>query len=54
MTPRPMTRSARAGPTGLPAWLVQRASALYLLAFVVFLLGFFTLSPPHSYAEWKS
>lgn len=51
---RPMARSVRAGPTGLPAWLVQRASALYLLGFVVFLLVFFTLQPPHSYAEWKS
>ncbi|WP_084153790.1 succinate dehydrogenase, hydrophobic membrane anchor protein [Simplicispira psychrophila] len=54
MTPRPMTRSARSGPTGLPAWLVQRASALYLLLFVVFLLGFFVVHPLHSYAEWKS
>ena len=54
MTPRPRTRSARAGPTGMPAWLVQRASALYLLLFVIFLLGFFALNPPHSYAEWKS
>ena len=51
---RPMARSARAGPTGLPAWLVQRVGALYLLGFVVFLLGFFALQPLHSYAEWKS
>ena len=54
MTPRPMARSARSGPTGLPAWVVQRASALYMLLFMVFLLGLFALYPPHSYAEWKS
>ena len=54
MTPRPMARSARSGPTGLPAWLVQRASAVYMLLFVLFLLGFFALYPPHSYAEWKN
>ena len=51
MTSRP---AARSGPTGLPAWLVQRASALYMLLFIVFLLGFFGLNPLHSYAEWKS
>lgn len=51
MTSRPTTRS---GPTGLPAWLVQRASAVYMLLFVVFLLVFFGLYPLHSYAEWKN
>jgi len=51
MTPRSATRS---GPTGLPAWLVQRASAVYMLLFIVSLLVFFGLHPLHSYAEWKS
>ena len=46
--------TARSGHTGLPAWLVQRASAVYMLLFVLFLLGFFWLHPLHSYAEWKS
>ena len=46
--------NARSGPTGLPAWLVQRASAVYMLLFIVFLLVFFGLNPLHSYAEWKS
>ncbi len=45
-----MTRN----PSGLPAWLVQRFGALYMLIFVVVLLGFFGLQPLHSYAEWKS
>ena len=50
MTPHPTVRS---GPTGLPAWLVQRASAVYMLLFLVFLLSFFAMHPLHSYAEWK-
>lgn len=53
MTPRTMARSPRSGPTGLPAWLVQRASAVYMLLFIVSLLVFFGLHPLHSYAEWK-
>ncbi|MCO5103815.1 MAG: succinate dehydrogenase, hydrophobic membrane anchor protein [Burkholderiaceae bacterium] len=40
------------GPTGLPAWLVQRAGALYLLLFLVFVLASFALAPPHSRAQW--
>ena len=41
-------------PTGLPAWAVQRASALYMLLFLVGLLVFFGLYPLHSYEDWKS
>ena len=40
-------------PSGLPAWLVQRASAVYMLLFVVFLLVVFGLYPLNSYAAWK-
>ena len=36
------------------AWLVQRASAVYMPLFVLCLLVFFGLHPLHSYAEWKS
>lgn len=38
--------------TGLPAWWVQRISAIYMLAFVVFLLVTFGLHPVHSYPQW--
>jgi succinate dehydrogenase / fumarate reductase membrane anchor subunit len=38
--------------TGLAAWWVQRASAVYMLLFVLFLLGALLLHPRHSYAEW--
>ncbi|MBW7833359.1 succinate dehydrogenase, hydrophobic membrane anchor protein [Simplicispira suum] len=40
------------GLTGLPAWLVQRASAVYLLLFLIFVLASFALAPPHSRNEW--
>lgn len=42
----------RKAVTGLRAWLLQRASAVYMLAFIVFLLAHFLLDPPHSYAAW--
>lgn len=38
--------------TGLRAWLIQRASAVYMLAFIVFFLLHFLLHRPHSYAAW--
>jgi succinate dehydrogenase / fumarate reductase membrane anchor subunit len=38
--------------TGLRPWLVQRASALYMLVFVVFLLCHFLVEPPASYQAW--
>ena len=40
-------------PSGLPAWLAQRASAVYMLGFMLFLLGFFGLHPLNTYTEWK-
>jgi succinate dehydrogenase / fumarate reductase membrane anchor subunit len=42
----------RKAVTGLRAWLLQRASAVYMLAFIVFFLLHFLLDPPHSYAAW--
>ncbi len=47
-------RTVRTRPTGLPAWLVQRASAVYMLVFLIGVLGLAVLYPLHSYAEWKS
>lgn len=44
----------RPAVTGLRAWLVQRASALYLLAFIVFLCGHFLADPPASYEQWQA
>ena len=39
--------------TGLPAWLVQLVSAVYMLLFIVFILAHFVGDPPHSYAAWN-
>ncbi len=39
--------------TGLRAWLVQRASAVYMLFFIVFFLVHFAVDPPHSYQAWN-
>ncbi|MBL0142462.1 MAG: succinate dehydrogenase, hydrophobic membrane anchor protein [Betaproteobacteria bacterium] len=38
--------------TGLGAWLVQRASAVYSLVFIVFVLVHFLVDPPTSYVAW--
>ena len=53
-------RSARGGrnavrvhTTGLPAWLVQRASAVYMLFFIVYLLAHFRFDPPDSFRTWQ-
>ena len=39
---------------GLPAWLVQRVGAVYMLLFVLFFLVYFLLYPIHSYPEWRA
>ncbi len=44
----------RPGFTGLVAWWVQRASAVYMLLFGIFLLAASALRPLHGYAEWKA
>jgi succinate dehydrogenase / fumarate reductase, membrane anchor subunit len=38
--------------TGLRAWLVQRASAVYLLAFILFFIGHFLFDSPGDAAAW--
>ena len=40
--------------TGLPAWVVQRASAVYMLLFIVFFLVHFAVDPPQHYAGWHT
>jgi succinate dehydrogenase / fumarate reductase membrane anchor subunit len=44
--------AVRIAATGLRAWLVQRASAVYMLLFIVFFLAHFAVAPPHSYPAW--
>ena len=40
--------------TGLPAWLVQRVSAVYMLLFIVFACLHFIADPPASYEAWDA
>jgi succinate dehydrogenase / fumarate reductase membrane anchor subunit len=39
---------------GLRAWALQRLSAVYLFAFVIYLLTHFAISPPADYAAWRA
>lgn len=39
---------------GLRAWILQRVSALYLGAFVLYLLIGFAVDAPADYAAWKA
>ena len=38
--------------SGLRTWLIQRVTAVYLLAFFLFLLGYFAFFRPDSYEAW--
>jgi succinate dehydrogenase / fumarate reductase, membrane anchor subunit len=40
--------------TGVPAWLVQRLSAVGMLLFLLFVLGSLWLHPRPSYVEWRT
>jgi succinate dehydrogenase / fumarate reductase membrane anchor subunit len=40
--------------TGLRAWLLQRVTAVYMIAFVFYLLLHFATDAPHSYDAWRS
>jgi succinate dehydrogenase membrane anchor subunit len=42
------------GFTGLAAWVLQRAGAVYMLCFAIFALGAISVHPRASYAEWKA
>jgi len=48
-----VTAVTNLGRSGLFDWLVQRATAVILLLYVVFLVGFFAFHPNLSYGEWK-
>lgn len=39
--------------TGLRAWTVQRATAVFMLGFVLWLVGALLVSPPESYEHWR-
>jgi len=39
---------------GLKAWVYQRITAVYLGGFLLYMVGFFIISPPSSYEMWRS
>ena len=45
-----MSRSA----SGLKAWLVQRATAVYLAGFLTFLVPHLVANPPADHAQWSA
>lgn len=40
--------------SGLPAWLVQRLSALYLVLFTLAAMIWWWVTPPLDYAAWRA
>lgn len=42
------------GRSGVYDWLVQRVSAVVLLAYVLFLVGFIVMADGLSYPEWRA
>ena len=40
--------------TGLRAWTVQRATAVFMLGFVLWLASALLVSPPDSYEHWRA
>ncbi len=44
----------RRAVSGLRAWLLQRLSALVLLAYLVVALGVFAFDPPQGHAAWRA
>ena len=49
-----VTAVTNLGRNGLYDWLVQRVSAVILLTYFVFILGFLMFNPGLEYAEWKA
>jgi len=48
-----VTAVTNLGRSGLFDWVVQRSTAVILLAYFVFLAGFLIFHPHLSYGEWK-
>lgn len=49
-----VTQVTNFGRSGLSDWLVQRISAVVLLAFFVFIVGYLVLNPGLTYEQWKA
>jgi succinate dehydrogenase / fumarate reductase membrane anchor subunit len=40
--------------TGMRAWTVQRATAVFMLGFLLWLAGALLVSPPDGYEQWRA
>ena len=40
--------------TGLRAWTLQRATAVFMLGFLLWLAGALLVSPPDGYEQWRA
>ena len=48
-----VTNVTSLGRSGLYDWMIQRATAIILAAYVVFIVGFFIVTPDVTYETWK-
>ena len=48
-----MVRPVTGGRNGLYNWMVQRATAVILLAYTLFLAGWFVGNPDLDYGQWR-
>lgn len=42
------------GRSGLYDWMIQRVTAVVLLAYTIFMIGYLLLNPGLDYAQWSS
>jgi succinate dehydrogenase / fumarate reductase, membrane anchor subunit len=49
-----VTNITNFGRSGLSDWLMQRITAVILLAYTLFMVGFFLLNPNLDYATWSA
>jgi len=49
-----VTNVSNLGRSGVYAWVVQRFSAVILLAYSLFILGCFVFHPDMNYEQWKA
>jgi len=49
-----VTNVTSMGRSGVSDWLLQRASAVILLAYTVFIVGYILLAPELDYSQWRA
>jgi len=49
-----VTQVTNFGRSGLSDWLMQRATAVILLAYTLFIVGYLLVNPQMSFEQWQS